>query len=372
MKQPRILIDNKIPYIKGVFEPHAQVSYLAPSEIDREVMRDTDVLITRTRTRCNEALLAGSPCQLIATATIGFDHIDTAYCDQHHIAWCNAPGCNATSVAQYVLSCLVLLQQKQGWEWSDRTIGIVGVGHVGSAVAKVCQLLGMQVLLNDPPRARKEGSEGFVSLQEIAQTCDIISFHAPLTREGTDATYHLADASFFDQCKSGVTIINTARGEVVCNMSLYHAYQMGEVDNYIIDCWENEPNIHLPLLERAFIATPHIAGYSADGKCNATRMTIDSVARYLNLAIDTSTIQPIAPAIDTIDLSHIYTNKVAAAILATYHPMADMHPLVASPHLFETLRSQYPLRRESCAYKVVGCGTNSERELLSKLGFRGV
>ncbi len=369
MTLPHILIDNKIPYIKGVFEPYARVSYLSPVEIDHTAMQGVDVLVTRTRTLCNSELLADSPCQFIATATIGYDHIDTTYCKQHGIEWCNAPGCNASSVTQYIVSALMLLQEQRGEKLENLTIGIVGVGHVGSSVAEVCRLLGMRVLLNDPPRQAVEGDKGFVSLQDIAQQSDVITFHTPLIKKGEHATHHLADSPFFERCQRGVTIINTARGAVVDNKALYRAYTVGMVGSYILDCWENEPHIDNVLLEHAFIATPHIAGYSADGKCNATRAAIEAVAHHLELSIETSHIVPPPAPFDTIDLSQVTTNPVVAAQLATYHPMIDMQPLVAAPHTFELLRGNYPLRREARAYKVVGCNQSADIKLLQQLGF---
>lgn len=369
MNTPRILIDNKIPYIKGVFEPFAQVAYLSPSDIDSRAMQDIDVLVTRTRTQCNIQLLATSPCRFIATATIGFDHIDTDYCQQNNIEWRNAPGCNALSVTQYILSSLMLIQQHKGIALHNFTIGIVGVGHVGSSTARVCRLLGMRVLLNDPPRQAVEGDEAFVSLQEIATQSDIITFHTPLTREGKDATYHLANNELFGQCKKGVIIINTARGGIVDSNALYQAYTAGIVDNYILDCWENEPHIDSTLLENAFIATPHIAGYSADGKCNASRAAIDAVAQHLGISIDTRHLVPPPAPFSTINLAQTDDNQVATALLATYHPMADMHPLVVNPHHFEKLRSNYPLRREACAYEVTDCSDELDRKLLEQLGF---
>ncbi len=368
MSTPSIIIDHKIPYIQGVFEPYAAVKYLSPQDIDVEQMRETDILITRTRTQCNATLLAGSRCQFIGTATIGFDHIDTAYCEQQGIVWCNAPGCNASSVAQYIASVLTLLQQRDGWQWGECCIGIVGVGHVGSQVEQLCRALGMKVLLCDPPRAIAEGSATFVSLDEIAQRCHIITFHTPLTKSGEHATYHLADAPFLQTLQAGAVIINSSRGAVVDNRALHVAYCNGSLGGYVLDCWEGEPHIPQPLLEDAFIATPHIAGYSADGKCNASRAMVQAVANHLGIAIDTTTMQPPAPLFAEIDLSGIEGSSLASALLATYHPMTDMQPLLAAPESFEQLRGNYPLRREYGAYTLTGVPL-SHRQLLQNLGF---
>ena len=181
-EKPVIVIDDKIPFIKGVLEPYVEVRYLAPAAIDRTAVRDADMLIVRTRTRCNAVLLDGSRCRFIGTATIGYDHIDADYCRSHGIEWLNAPGCNAASVAQYITASLLRHAEKEGTDLTTKCIGIVGVGHVGRQVEAHCRRLGMHVLLNDPPRAEKEGAEGFVSLYEIARQCDYITFHTPLTR----------------------------------------------------------------------------------------------------------------------------------------------------------------------------------------------
>ncbi|HET6592156.1 MAG TPA: NAD(P)-dependent oxidoreductase, partial [Xanthomonadales bacterium] len=184
----KIVIDDKIPYIRGALEPFAEVVYLPGNQTTVEVVRDADALVTRTRTICNRELLEGSQVRLIATATIGFDHIDTGYCGQAGIAWINAPGCNAESVNQYLASALCSWARRREVTLQGQTIGIVGVGQVGSRIARTCGILGMRVLLNDPPRERAEGSSQFVSLEEIRRSADIISFHVPLNLEGQDRT----------------------------------------------------------------------------------------------------------------------------------------------------------------------------------------
>ncbi|MCX6309498.1 MAG: erythronate-4-phosphate dehydrogenase, partial [Bacteroidia bacterium] len=188
----KFIIDDKIPYIQGALEPFGEVLYLSGPKTTPEIVKDADAIITRTRTICNEELLAGSSVKIIATATIGFDHIDTDYCDKSGIRWTNAPGCNSKSVEQYIASALFVLAERKGFELKGKTIGVVGVGQVGSKVAKVCELFGMNVLLNDPPRSRKEGEEQFCSLQRILEESDIITLHVPLNLLGEDATFHLA------------------------------------------------------------------------------------------------------------------------------------------------------------------------------------
>ena len=175
----KIIADNTIPYLRGIAEPFAEITYIAPEEFTREIIREADALIIRSIDKCTREVLEGSRVKLITTATIGFDHIDTRYCDEAGITWANAPGCNAGSVAQYVFTSLLTLSIRKGISLKGKTLGIVGVGHVGKAVEKLCKAYGMHILRNDPPREEKEGPEGFVSLQTIARESDIITFHVP-------------------------------------------------------------------------------------------------------------------------------------------------------------------------------------------------
>ena len=195
----KIILDDKIPYIRGAFEGVAEVVYLPGSKTTPEVAKDADAIVTRTRTICNEKLLAGSSVKFIATATIGYDHIDTDYCDAAGIKWTNAPGCNSKSVEQYIASTLMVLAERKNLQLKDLCIGVVGVGNVGSKVARICKLFGMKVLLNDPPRERAEGSSAFVSLKQVMDEADIITLHVPLNMKGEDATYHLGNEAFFSE-----------------------------------------------------------------------------------------------------------------------------------------------------------------------------
>ena len=193
----KIIIDDKIPYIRGAFENVAEVVYLPGSKTTPDVVKDADAIVTRTRTICNEKLLVGSSVKFIATATIGYDHIDTDYCDAAGIKWTNAPGCNSKSVEQYIASVLMVLAERKNLQLKDMCIGVVGVGNVGSKVARICEIFGMKVLLNDPPRERTEGSEKFVNIDRIKEEADIITLHVPLNMKGEDVTYHMADDTFF-------------------------------------------------------------------------------------------------------------------------------------------------------------------------------
>lgn len=365
--KPRIVADSKIPYLRGILEPYALVSYHAPAEIDNRVAREADMLIIRTRTHIDSHLLQGSPCRFVATATIGYDHIDTAYCAAHGIRWVNAPGCNASSVGQYVLASLLAWANARQRHLPDLTIGIVGAGHVGKVVEQYCKAIGMRVLLNDPPRARAEGAEKFVSLATIAAEADIVTFHTPLTAEGSDATYHLGSAEFFAATQRKPLIINSSRGAVVDNKALLKALSQGEICDVIMDCWEGEPQIDAALLAAAFIATPHIAGYSADGKSNATRMTVEAVAREMGITIETSTIVPPLPPVATIGVEGL-ADGLSAAVLSSYNPLTETAQLKQHPETFEAMRNSYGLRREFPAYTVTGA-KEEEAAILRRLGF---
>lgn len=343
----KIIIDDKIPYIKEAAERIAdEVIYAPGKDFTPELVRDADALIIRTRTCCNRELLEGSKVKFIATATIGFDHIDTEYCRQAGIEWTNAPGCNSASVAQYIQSSLLILKYQRNKKLNELTIGIVGGGNVGSKVAKVAQDFGMRVLLNDLPREEKEGSTDFTSLERIAEECDIITFHVPLYKEGRYKTFHLADESFFESLQRKPVIINTSRGEVIETNALLTAINNGTISDAIIDVWEHEPEIDLELLEKVLIGTPHIAGYSADGKANATRMSLDSICRFFRLNA-TYEITPPSPSTPIIE-----AKNYEEALLKMYDPTEDSNKLKSQPHLFEKLRGDYPLRREEKGYVV--------------------
>lgn len=335
----KVIVDHKIPYIHEALENVAdEVVYLPGNAFTLETVRDADALIVRTRTRCDRNLLEGSKVKFIATATIGYDHIDTAYCAKAGIVWTNCPGCNAGSVEQYVHSVLLLLKREKGLDLKRAVLGIVGVGHVGSRVARMAKELGMKVLLNDPPRADK-GEEGFVDLQTIARECDIITFHTPLYKDGVYKTFHLADETFLFSLEKSPFLINSSRGEVVDTAALLAARACGKIREAIIDTWEYEPCISKELMEVAYLATPHIAGYSADGKANATRMSLEALCRFFQIDPKFEIFPPSLPEIE-------YSSDEDTAFLQRYNPLGDSERLKQAPEKFEWFRGHYPLRRE--------------------------
>lgn len=370
----KIIADNNIPFLKGVLEPFAEVEYYRGEDITPDKVKDADALIIRTRTKCDANLLSGSKIKFITTATIGFDHIDTFFCDANNIKWTNAPGCNSGSVMQYIASALAQISNKYKFSFSDKTIGIIGVGNVGSKVARLASLLGMKVLLNDPPRKRKEGKADFVSIKTIQEKADIITFHVPLNLKGRDKTFHLFNEDFLRKIKDGTIIINSSRGEVVSTEILKKGLTYKKVKAAVIDVWENEPNIDFELLNLVDIATPHIAGYSSDGKANGTSMSVQALSRYFNLGLDNWVPENIpTPSNPSFQIDCENLNKEEAikrAILTTYDILKDDKTLRKSPSTFENQRGDYPLRREFQAYepKILN-GKNKFVQMLNSLGF---
>ena len=372
----KIVCDNKIPFLRGAFEPFADVVYLPGAQTTSEVVRDADALITRTRTICNEALLKGSSVKAIATATIGFDHIDTVWCEANGIAWSNAPGCNSWSVKQYISSVLAVLAQRHGLRLDALTLGVVGVGNVGSKVAEVGRAYGMRVLLNDPPRERAEGPDAFVDLDTIIAESDIITVHVPLARTGDDPTWHLFDTARLEQMRPSQILINSSRGPVVDNAALKDALLQGALKAAVLDVWEGEPDLDPELVDLLDIATPHIAGYSADGKANGTTMSVRYLAAQLGLPLTDWTASdipaPEQPLDFTVDaFGKTVQDVLTEAVLYTYDVRRDSDALRASLGAFERLRGDYMIRREPSAFTLTLLnGTQDMAARLEMIGFK--
>ncbi len=370
----RIVADDKIPFLKGVLEPYADVKYIPGGRIRNDDVRDADALIIRTRTKCNATLLDHSAIRFIATATIGFDHIDAEYCLKHGIEWTSAPGCNASSVQQYVASALMRISGEAGFKLKGKTLGVVGVGNAGSRVAEFAGNMGMNVLLNDPPRQRTEKSGIFTDLRDLLSASDIITLHVPLNHSGGDRTFHLFDRKMFDLVRKGAWMINASRGEVIDTESLKDALYLEKLVGVVIDVWENEPDIDRHLLEMAFLATPHIAGYSTDGKVNGTAMSVRALSRFFGLPLN-DWYPPVIPepsepiiAVDTKGKDD--EDIIRRAIFHTYYIVEDDVRLRVNPSSFEKLRGDYPVRREFSAFSVNLKGVNPELAgVFSSLGF---
>ena len=371
----RITADDNIPFLKGVLEPFASISYLPGNQIDRNHAMNSDALLVRTRTRCNQELLKGTPVKFIGTATIGYDHIDTDFCKEHNIKWKNAPGCNSSSVHQYITAALLRISAESGFDLKDKTIGIIGVGNVGSKVQNLANAMGMKVLLNDPPRERNEKNMSFVSLEHLLGESDIITLHVPLNMDGQDKTFHLFNRETMRQIKKGCWFINTSRGEVAETEALKDALVEEKLAGAVIDVWEREPEIDIPLMHMSFLATPHIAGYSADGKANGTAMIVKDLSESFGIPL-ADWYPPEVPVLPEPVLNIDCNGKsdeeiLRKAVFHTYNIVEDDVRLRFDPSRFEKEREKYPVRREFSFYTIKLMDGNKEiTKLLKDLGFK--
>ncbi|MHC4241568.1 MAG: 4-phosphoerythronate dehydrogenase [Planctomycetota bacterium] len=279
----KIIADANIPFVTECFSSIGEVEAVGGREITPGVVGDADVLLVRSITQVNADLLADSKVRFVATATIGFDHIDLDFLQRNNIGFTSAPGSNANSAAEYVIAGLLEASGKCDINLEGKSIGVIGVGNVGSRVAKKCAALGMRIYLNDPPLQRQTGEAKYLPLQELYD-CDFITFHTPLTFEGIDKTYHLADEGLFESLKKGCVLVNASRGGVVDSEALKTVIQSGRLKAVVLDVWEDEPNIDIELLEMVDIGTPHIAGYSLDGKISGMIMIYKAVCEHFGLS----------------------------------------------------------------------------------------
>jgi len=354
----RIVVDRNIPFAVKAFAPFGEVAALATAEITRAAVRGADALILRSETRITRALVDGSPIRFIGSASIGTDQVDLDELDKRGIAFVNAPGCNADSVKEYVAAALLHAASATGVALRGRTLGIVGVGHIGRKVAAMAAAgLGMSVLLNDPPRARAEGPAGFVPLDD-ALDADVVTLHVPLTRSGPDATYHLFDAGRIARMKKGSLLLNAARGAVVDSKALLRALTAGPLGAALLDVWEGEPDIDLGLLARVLVGTAHVAGYSMEGKANAVRQVREAFCRHFGLSapwdpaaeLPPPPVREIAVGPEPLPAEEILRRAVAAV----YDIRLDDEllrrgaalPAAERPDYFLGLRAGYRVRRE--------------------------
>jgi erythronate-4-phosphate dehydrogenase len=375
MKKLNIVADNKIPFLQGVLEPWAEVRYLKGNEIRQTDLIDADAMLIRTRTKCNESLLKDTAIKFIGTATIGFDHIDTEYCRDNNILWKNAPGCNSSSVEQYIVATLLHLAVSKNIDLQEKTIAVIGVGNVGKKVSRAAKALGMKVLLNDPPRERNENSNIFCSLDQVQKEADFISFHVPLNMEGQDKTFHMADANFFEKLEKKPYLINSSRGSVVDQTALIKALDRNLLIGAVLDVWENEPEINLELLNKVSIASPHIAGYSTDGKALGTSMSVQALSRFFNLELNSWQPEKLPfTGTESIVVDCFGMNKweiLHEVYSRTYDIAQEDDRFRKKPELFEFLRGSYPIRREAHNFSV-RLNSNSYEEvelILKELGF---
>jgi erythronate-4-phosphate dehydrogenase len=340
----KIIADRDIPFLKGVLEPFAEVVYMRGDEIRSGDVRDADAILTRTRTRCDAALLDGSRVRFIGTATIGFDHIDMEWCALHGVVVATAAGCNKRGVLQWVSASLAWMAAERGLEPAETTLGVVGVGNVGSLVSHYAASWGFRVMRSDPPRERAEGlgaAEGFYPLNELVARCDAITFHVPLAAVGPDVTRHLVGREFLAATKPNAVILNSSRGPVIEPNVLREAVSGGRRE-FIIDTWNGEPAIDRTVLERVPLGTPHIAGYSAQGKAMATSMIVNALAREFSLPLD-DWYPDGAPRSEPQEISWM---DMCRRMPSHFDIAAQSAALKSAPDRFEALRDNYNYRMD--------------------------
>jgi len=375
-----IAVDRNIPLATSAFGGLGEVRLLETTAVTPGAVRDAAALVIRSETKVGRELLEGSAVRFVGSATIGTDHCDTGYLRERGIAFANAPGSNANSVKEYVLAALLALARRRGFALRRRTLGVVGVGNVGSRVAAVGRALGMTVLLNDPPRARVEGGREFLPLDALMDA-DVLTLHVPLTREGPDPTFHLFDERRIGAMKPGAMLLNTSRGAVVETGALCRALEAGRIAAAVIDVWEGEPRIDADLLRLATLGTSHIAGYSLDGKVNAVCIVRAALSAWRGGAPGWNPAAEIPPAPVpqvTLPAGEALERSLGRAVSAAYDIELDDRNLrgmleVPGPDrgpYFMRLRTGYRLRREFSATRVTLAGGNPELEAsIAAVGF---
>ena len=353
----KIVADANIPFVRECFSSVGDVAVLSGRDITPRVIADADALLVRSITPVDEALLSGSRVRFIATATIGFDHVDLQYLERNHLGFASAPGSNANSAAEYVIAALLAVGREHGIQLEGKSIGVIGVGNVGSRVARKCEALGMRVLRNDPPLQRQTGDPKYVPIESLYD-CDFLTIHTPLTHEGVDKTFHLADAGFFSSLKRGTVILNASRGAVVDTEALKAAIRDERLRAVVLDVWEGEPDIDTALLEKVDFGTPHIAGYSLDGKIAGMTMIYRAFCDYFHLPprLDAQDFLPPAdvPRLELPAHGLADEELLARAVEQVYsirRDDRDLRRIVDQPpdkrgRFFDALRKKYPVRRE--------------------------
>ena len=371
----KIVADPNIPFVHEAFTALGHVELMPGRQIDAAVVRNADVLLVRSVTPINAALLDGSTVKFVATATIGTDHVDERYLATRGIGFACAAGSNANSVVEYVVAGMLELAHRQRFRLREKTIGVIGVGNVGSRVVRFAEALGMRVLQNDPPRERAEGGAQFVSFDRVLAEADIITLHVPLMREGPDATFHLFDKDRLAALElRRPVLINTCRGAVIDNKALLKAIDGERIGGVVLDVWENEPNILPDLLDVVDIGTPHIAGYSFDGKVNGTLMIYRAACNFFGIE---PTWQPNIPPPPVPQYEVVFETTVndedvlRHPIQRVYNIMSDDSALRKNILAFDGLRADYPVRREFFNTEIVlHAATESLRAKFAALGFR--
>ncbi len=372
----KILVDENMPYAVELFSRLGNVQAVPGRPIPQDALNDADALMVRSVTKVNEALLAGKPVKFVGTATAGTDHVDDAWLQQQGIGFSAAPGCNAIAVVEYVFSSLLILAQRDGFQLRDKTVGIVGVGNVGSRLNARLRALGIRTLLCDPPRADRGDEEAFSSLDQLVAEADILTFHTPLNMSGPYSTHHLVDADLLARLPADRILINACRGEVVDNAALLDALNGAKKLTAVLDVWEPEPDLSLALLDKVAIGTAHIAGYSLEGKARGTTQVFEAFSQFIGQPqkVPLEELLP-APEFPVVSFSgELNEARLLRLIHLVYDVRRDDAPLrrvAGKAGEFDKLRKFYEERREWSSLKVI-CDNPATVELLNKLGFTAV
>ncbi len=377
----KIIADPGIPFAREAFTPLGDVQFIPGRQITTAALRDAELLLIRSVTPINPALLDGSKVKFVATATIGTDHVDQTCLRERGIGFASASGGNANSVAEYVVGAMLEIAHRKQFRLRDKTLSVIGVGNVGSCVVQYAKALGMRVLQNDPPRQRVEELKDFVSLNRACGEADIVTIHVPLTKTGSDATFHLFNAKHLRAFTRRPILINTARGAVVDNKALIGAIAAKKLGGVILDVWESEPNIPADLLAAVDLGTAHIAGYSFDGKLNGTRMIHRTVCGFFGIEQTWEPVLPPAPVPHleiTVGADEDDEDVLRRAVQRIYDITTDdakLREIVRNPDRigagFDKLRSEYRVRREFFNTKLTLHGASeSLRKKFAALGLR--
>lgn len=378
----KIVCASSVLFAEEAFETLGEVTVLPDRQIERAHLLDANALIVRSKTPVNADLLDDTPVEFVGTATAGFDHLDVRYLDRREIAWCAAPGCNANSVAEYVTAAICLLAHRRCLSLAKMTLGVIGVGEVGRRVVEKGLSLGMRVLRNDPPLALATGDPAYRPLEEVLGESDIVTLHVPLTRGGPFPTYHMANCHFFEHLRPGAIFINAARGEVVDSESLLFALEQHRIRDAVLDTWENEPFLSPELLRRVSIATPHIAGYSFEGRLNGTLAVYREACHFFETEPRWRPNEvefPPAPDVACDAQGKNLETVLCEVIRGVYDIMRDDAALREAVSMssdsrathFDRLRRTYPMRREFPAVRVELLNADgAARAALGRLGFQ--
>jgi erythronate-4-phosphate dehydrogenase len=369
----QILADQNMPLVEEFFSEIGQITRFTGRELSPEQLRDTDVLLVRSITQVDQTLLnTADKLKFVGTATIGTDHIDQQLLSDKGIAFSSAPGCNATAVAEYVIASLFALAQEDGFSLKGKTVGVVGVGNIGSRLVTKLEALGCHVLLCDPPKQDNGQLEQGVNLEHILENADIVSFHVPLVKEGNYKTRHLLNANNLPKLKEGAVVINSCRGDVIDNQALLQFMRDGANLSLVLDVWEGEPDIEQALIPFTRIGSVHIAGHSLEGKAGGTEMLYHALCDTLGLAVK-HTMADFLPQPELKEVwlgSSFNGTNIAQLVHSVYDARRDFGLLKSELNSkgFDYLRKNYPGRREFSTL-TVHCACSELTKYLSQLGF---